>query len=146
MARISEDALTSWQNGNIVTAEKLKRDRSVFITAINDNYDKILDLQNTVQIAQVEDYTWVATEGQTIFNLPSGKSYEMGENVLRVVVEGFELANTGDVQEFEEVSSTSFKINDNLSAGTVVFASWTQVRLVKALSEDVAVFNIMGVF
>ncbi len=131
-----------------MTAEKLKQDREVIVTAINDNYEKIIDIQQSTLLSKVEDYTRTLTVDVSnyVFNLPEGKSYVVGENVLRVVVEGFELANTDDVQEFEEINETSFRINGDLTAGTTIFASWSQIRTVKALSEDVAVFNVMGVF
>jgi hypothetical protein len=148
VGRINSGELINWQNGNIMTAEKLKQDREVIVTAINDNYEKIIDIQQSTLLSKVEDYTRTLTVDVSnyVFNLPEGKSYVVGENVLRVVVEGFELANTDDVQEFEEINETSFRINGDLTAGTTIFASWSQIRTVKALSEDVAVFNVMGVF
>lgn len=148
MARISlsNGSLTNWIDGNVMKATDYKQERLVLITAINDNYDRIVEVAKSVEVPTVEDYSWTATEGQIVFTLPAGKSYAIGQNVLRVVVEGFELANTDDVKEFEEIDSTSFKINDNLTAGTVVYASWSQVRTIKTFSEDVATFNVMGVF
>jgi hypothetical protein len=151
MARISlgnTSPLTPWNNGNVMTAEDYKREREIIVTAINDNYDRVVEVAKAVEVPTVQDYSWTITGSVSnpVFTLPSGKSYATGQNVLRVVVEGFELANTDNLKQFEEIDSTSFRVNADLSADTDVYASWSQVRTIRTFSEDIIAFNVMGVF
>lgn len=145
MARISltNGTLKNWVNGDILAADTFKKEREIIVTAINDNYDRIKELEQVTEVTTVEDYNWEATANQTVFTLPSGKTYTMGKNLLEVVVEGFE--QTEGV-EFIELTENSFQLSSPVTAGTRVYARWYVPKILKLFSEDVAAFTIMGVF
>lgn len=143
MARIDENSLINYQNGMVVTAEHLKRDREVLVTAINNNSSRVQELEDNLDIPQTSDANWEATEGQNVFFLPDSETYSMGTNSLEVVVEGFELT---EGEEFEELTNNSFKISlSTISAGTRVYARWSNIRKLKLFTEDLQSYIIMGV-
>lgn len=144
MARVSttNSSLKDWQNGQIMNADDYKKERLVLITAINDNYDRINELEGITEIVVKKDQTFTATEGQEIFVLTTG-TFPMGKNLLEVVVEGFEQI---ELQDFEEVSNNSFKLATPLDEGMVVYARWYEPKPLKMFTEDLTAFTIMGVF
>lgn len=65
---------------------------------------------------------WVATEGQQIFTLTSGK-YAINRNQIDVYLYGVK-QHTGE--HFVESSPTSFKLNSPVKVGTIVEAKWIE--------------------
>ena len=143
MGRINSGELINWQNGQIMTAEKLKQDREIMVTAINDNHDNITEIQDNLEVPEVFDENWDAIENQDTFTLSSGKTYTLGRNLLQVVVEGFELV---EGEEFVELTNNSFRLASPVSAGTRVYAKWYNIRTLKLFTEDLQAYTIMGVF
>jgi hypothetical protein len=145
MARISlsNGSLTNWTDNMTINADKYKQERLVFITAINDNYQRIKDLEGLTTVATLQEATWEATEGQDTFTLTDGRTFPNINNVLEVIVEGFEQVE-GD--EFIKVNNTSFKLSAPVSVGTRVYVKWYDTKSLNLFTLDLEAFTIMGVF
>jgi hypothetical protein len=147
MARINLGSMINWQNGQVVTAESVKQDREVMVTAINDNYNRVKELEDNTQISVPKEYAWEAIiDGQEEFTLPLGIEFPDVDFILEVSVEGFTLTED---EEFEKLSNTTIKINsfeNGVSVGTRVYARWYEARSLKLFTDDLAIYNIMGVF
>ena len=145
MARISlsNGSLTYWTDNMTINADKYKQERLVFITAINDNYQRIKDLEGLTTVATLQEATWEATEGQDTFTLTDGRTFPNINNVLEVIVEGFEQVE-GD--EFIKVNNTSFKLSAPVSEGTRVYVKWYDTKSLNLFTLDLEAFTIMGVF
>ena len=145
MARISlsNGSLTNWTDNMTINADKYKQERLVFITAINDNYQRIKDLEGLTTVATLQEATWEATEGQDTFTLTDGRTFPNINNVLEVIVEGFEQVE-GD--EFIKVNNTSFKLSAPVSEGTRVYVKWYDTKSLNLFTLDLEAFTIMGVF
>jgi hypothetical protein len=145
MARISlsNGSLTYWTDNMTINADKYKQERLVFITAINDNYQRIKDLEGLTTVATLQEETWEATEGQDTFTLTDGRTFPNINNVLEVIVEGFEQVE-GD--EFIKVNNTSFKLSAPVSEGTRVYVKWYDTKSLNLFTLDLEAFTIMGVF
>ena len=74
------------------------------------------------QQATINDETWVASEGQTVFTITNG-SYLVGEGHLEVWVGGVPQI---EGQGFTETGSTSFALSEGVSVGIGVFAKWLE--------------------
>lgn len=143
MSRISESALVNWQNGMVVNAEKMKQDRAILVTAINDNYERISDLQGLATVATIEEQTWEALDGQTDFVLPGTRTFPNIDNVLEVSVEGFDMVE-GD--EFIKLDEKTIRLSAPVSLGTRVYAKWYGVKSLNLFTLDLQAYTIMGVF
>jgi hypothetical protein len=144
MARINLSALVDWQNGQKVTAEKVKQDREVIVLAINDNYDRIADLTSATQVTVPKEASWEAAQGQFQFQL-TGDTFPDIPFILEVSMEGFTLT---EGEEFIKLNSTTIELSDQngVGAGTRVYARWYEVRSLKLFTDDLSIYNIMGVF
>jgi hypothetical protein len=69
--------------------------------------------------------TWTAIEGQTVFTL-SNSSYVPNKNLIEVIVESVPQIS-GD--HYTETNSTSFTLNEPLSAGMKVYAKWYESKV-----------------
>jgi hypothetical protein len=144
MARINIDSMVGWVNGQKVTAELVKQDREVIVVAINDNYERLRDLENSVEVSVPREYAWEAIfDGQEEFTLPLGFEFPNIPFILEVSVEGFVMTED---EEFEKLSSTVIKLSQGVSVGTRVYARWYETRSLKLFTNDIAHYNIMGVF
>ena len=70
----------------------------------------------------IKQEIFVATEGQTVFNLTKG-NYQINTNTLSVYLYGGRLPN----ESISETTSTSFKTNESLKAGDVVFVEYIEL-------------------
>jgi hypothetical protein len=144
MAKISltNGTLKNWVNGDLMTAEQFKKEREIIVLAINDNYNRIKDLEQITSVTVVKDEEFEATQNQDTFVLTKG-TYTMGSNLLEVSMEGLNLA---EGIEFIELTNNSFKLSAPVTEGTRIYARWYQPKTLKLFSEDVAVYSTMGVF
>lgn len=145
MARININSqLKNWADGQKMYANDFKKEREIIVTAINDNYNRIKDLENNIEINVPQEYSWEANEGQSEFVLPSGMKFPSIPKIVEVSMEGFDLTE-GD--EFEITNdNTTIEISQGVSAGTRVYAKWYEVRMLKLFTEDLQSYIIMGVF
>lgn len=68
--------------------------------------------------SSISTQRFIATEGQTLFNI-TDFTYALGTNSLYVFVNGgFQVASV----DFTEIDSASFELNEGVSAGTIVVA------------------------
>lgn len=68
---------------------------------------------------------WISQEGQSVFTLDAGKSYDPNKNRLEVEVGGIR-----QIDSVTEIDSTSFSLDESLHAGMVVYAKWYKGPLV----------------
>lgn len=144
MARINLGSMINWVNGQKVTAELVKQDREVLVTAINDNYNRIADLEQATEITVPLEASWEATSNNQIqFTLTSGTFPDI-PNILEVSAEGFVLT---EGEEFTVLSDNmTIELSSGVDIGTRIYARWYEVRSLKLFTNDLAIYNIMGVF
>lgn len=145
MAKINlqNDTLKNWQDGQKVFANDYKKEREIIVTAINDNYDRIKDLENNVEVNVPQEYAWEATEGQLQFTLPSGMTFPSIPKIVEVSMEGFDLT---EGEEFEILDNNKIVLSESVSLGTRVYAKWYEVRMLKLFTTDLQAYTVMGVF
>jgi len=98
-------------------ATKKEVDDAKGASTLKARFDNLEKAQN--------EQKWVSTEGQDTFTLSNG-SYTMGTKSLKVFVQG---AIQVPVDGFTEVSTTSFKLTEQLPAGIDVYATWLEGKL-----------------
>jgi hypothetical protein len=76
--------------------------------------------------------TWTAIDGQTVFTLSNG-SYVPNKNLIEVIVESIPQIS-GD--HYTETSSTSFTLNEPLSAGMKVYAKWYESKVPETIGHS----------
>jgi hypothetical protein len=76
--------------------------------------------------------TWTAIDGQTVFTL-SNSSYVPNKNLIEVIVESIPQIS-GD--HYTETSSTSFTLNEPLSAGMKVYAKWYESKVPETIGHS----------
>jgi hypothetical protein len=134
--------LYNWQDGNLMKAADYKKEREALVVAINDNYDRIKELENATEVTTPKEFFWEATEGQLEFTL-EGETFPDIPFILEVSMEGFVLTET---EEFTKINNTTIELSEPVSAGTRVYARWYEVRTLKLFTTDLTTYNIMGVF
>lgn len=73
--------------------------------------------------ATIETKVFIATEGQTVFDISDVGSYLIGSNRLTVSVG---IAEQKLNEGFSETTATTFTLSQGVSAGTKVYAKWFQ--------------------
>jgi hypothetical protein len=139
---LTNGTLKNWVNGDLMTAEQFKKEREIVVTAINDNYERIKELENNIEISAPQEYSWEATSNQQEFVLV-GNTFPTIPNIVEVSMEGFDLT---EGEEFEILNSTTIKLSSPVTTGTRVYAKWYEVRTLKLFTTDLQAFTIMGVF
>jgi hypothetical protein len=134
--------LYNWQDGNMMKAADYKKEREALVVAINDNYDRIKELENATQVTVPKEFAWEATEGQFQFTI-TNQTFPDIPFILEVSMEGFVLTET---EEFTKINNTTIELSEPVSAGTRVYARWYEVRSLKMFTDDLSTYNIMGVF
>jgi hypothetical protein len=139
---LTNGTLKNWVNGDLMTAEQFKKEREIVVTAINDNYERIKELENSIEVSIPQEYSWEATSNQQEFVLV-GNTFPTIPNIVEVSMEGFDLT---EGEEFEILNSTTIKLSSPVTTGTRVYAKWYEVRTLKLFTTDLQAFTIMGVF
>jgi len=102
---------TSAVLGGIKVGANLSMDANGVLSA-NDNPTSYL----------VKEEKFIATEGQTVFNLTKGQ-YRQGLGALSIFIYGSKLST----EAFLETSTTSFTLKSGVNEGDVVLAEWIQL-------------------
>lgn len=84
--------------------------------------DGILNANDNPTSYLIKQEKFIATEGQTLFNLVKG-SYRQGLGALSIFIFGSKLDN----EAFDETSTTSFTIKTGLSEGDIVLVEYIQL-------------------
>jgi hypothetical protein len=123
---VVEDVLTSSSNANALSANqgkvlnnKIGILSNLNTTAKTDVVSAINEVNSRVQ-TKVNQQSWTAATGQTIFNLVGG-NYVTGKGNIQVFIGGIALVSGVD---YTETSSTSFTLTNTDLDGEIVFAKW----------------------
>lgn len=84
--------------------------------------DGVLNANDNPTSYLIKQEKFIATEGQTVFNLIKG-TYRQGLGALSIFVFGSKLSN----DSFEETSSTRFTLKSGLSEGDIVLVEYIQL-------------------
>jgi hypothetical protein len=108
-----------YKKGNIVTYNGITymciQNTTAGILPTDGTYWSVVSPQTTIN-----DETWIATEGQTVFTLTNG-SYDVGKGHIEVWVGGVpQVSGEG----FIETDSTTITLTEGVPAGTQVYAKW----------------------
>ena len=108
-----------YKDGNVVTFGGVNyiciKDTTAGIDPTNGTYWTSVSPQATIN-----DKTWTATEGQTVFTITNGQ-YVIGKGNIEVWVGGVPQIKD---QGFTETNSTTITLSEGVPAGTIVYAKW----------------------
>lgn len=94
-------------------------------SSLKDRLDDIQGLKNQ----NIYSHYVIATEGQTVFNLPTGSEYTTGTNRLEVYVSGVKQISS---YNYNETDSTTVTLSEGVPSGTEVELRWVD----KALNRE----------
>lgn len=109
----------AYKDGNVVTYGGVNyiciKDTTAGTDPTNGTYWTSISPQ-----ASINEQSWTATEGQTVYTITNGK-YVLGKGNIEVWVGGvFQIKGQG----YTETSETTFTLTSGVSAGTIVYAKW----------------------
>lgn len=112
-------ATVAYKDGNVVTYGGVNyiciKDTTAGIDPTNGTYWTSISPQ-----ASINEQSWTATEGQTLFTITNGK-YVLGKGNIEVWVGGVPQIKG---QGYNETSETAFTLTSGVVAGTIVYAKW----------------------